>query len=196
MKKHRDIQKAAARKQQVLEAAARCFARQGFHKTNMPMLAQEAGMSNGNIYGYFPGKDAIIIALVESIVLGIKEQLRDIAKTSGNKIDALRALIHGHIRQRFTSDNCALSAEVMAEVHRNEKVATAMRNLDANIRAVLVELCLKDNQQLSPEAAISKVNLLMLVVYGYSKSKTLCPGLNQEDTLASLDSLVVHLFQS
>jgi AcrR family transcriptional regulator len=196
MKKHRDIQKADARKQQVLEAASRCFAREGFHKTNMPKLAQEAGMSNGNIYGYFPSKNAIIIALVENIVAGIKKQLLGLAATSGNSIDIVRTLIRSHIQQRFSPDNCALSAEVIAETYRNEVVATAMRSLDADIRRMLVELSLKDHPQWPTETARNKVDLLILAIYGYAKSKALCPSLGEEETLASLEALVVYLFES
>ena len=51
------------RRDQVLQAAFVCFARRGFHQTTMQEICAEAGLSPGAVYGYFPGKDAIIEAL-------------------------------------------------------------------------------------------------------------------------------------
>ena len=53
------------RRPQILEAAERCFALNGFHKTTMQDVAREAGMVPGNLYRYFPSKNAIIAGLVE-----------------------------------------------------------------------------------------------------------------------------------
>jgi AcrR family transcriptional regulator len=51
------------RRDQILHAAFVCFARAGFHKTTMQDICAEAELSPGAVYGYFPGKDAIIEAL-------------------------------------------------------------------------------------------------------------------------------------
>jgi TetR/AcrR family transcriptional regulator, transcriptional repressor of aconitase len=53
-----------ARRTQILGAAMRLFARQGFQATTMPQICAEAGLSVGAVYGYFDGKEAIIAALV------------------------------------------------------------------------------------------------------------------------------------
>src|SRR5215210_8966665 len=49
----------------ILDAAERCFVRAGFHRTTMQDVAAEAGMSPGNLYRYFPSKDAIVVGLTE-----------------------------------------------------------------------------------------------------------------------------------
>lgn len=54
-----------SRRNQILDAAQRCFKKQGFHKTTLRDIAQEFGMSAGHIYNYFSNKEAIIEALVE-----------------------------------------------------------------------------------------------------------------------------------
>ena len=46
-----------ARRQQILEAASACFARQGFHQTSVQDICKEAGLSAGAVYRYFPGKE-------------------------------------------------------------------------------------------------------------------------------------------
>ncbi len=55
------------RKNQILDAALRVFARRGFHKARMDDIAQEAGLSKGALYWYFRSKDAIIESLVEKV---------------------------------------------------------------------------------------------------------------------------------
>jgi AcrR family transcriptional regulator len=55
----------AARRQQIIDAAYRCFARKGFHQATMRDIYEEAKLSPGAIYHYFPSKDAIIQASFE-----------------------------------------------------------------------------------------------------------------------------------
>lgn len=54
----------AERRQQILDAAAACFARDGFHRTSMQDIVTESGVSAGLLYRYFAGKDDIIAAIV------------------------------------------------------------------------------------------------------------------------------------
>ena len=53
-----------ARRQQILDAAAACFAREGFHRTSMQDIVRECGISAGLIYRYFASKDEMIAAIV------------------------------------------------------------------------------------------------------------------------------------
>lgn len=55
----------AARRQQIIDAAYRCFARKGFHQTSMRDIYAEAELSPGAVYHYFDSKDAIIRASFE-----------------------------------------------------------------------------------------------------------------------------------
>lgn len=50
------------RRQQIIDAAYRCFARKGFHQTTMRDIYAEAGLSPGAIYHYFESKEEIIEA--------------------------------------------------------------------------------------------------------------------------------------
>lgn len=54
-----------ARRQQILDAAAECFASKGFHRTTMQHIVTESGLSAGAIYRYFTGKDQIIQAIAD-----------------------------------------------------------------------------------------------------------------------------------
>lgn len=55
----------AARRQQIIDAGYRCFARKGFHQTTTREICREANLSLGALYHYFASKDAIIQASFE-----------------------------------------------------------------------------------------------------------------------------------
>jgi AcrR family transcriptional regulator len=61
----------AARRDQIVAAAAECFARSGYHVTTMADVAEAAGVSKGTPYLYFPGKEALFIALYEEWDCGL-----------------------------------------------------------------------------------------------------------------------------
>jgi AcrR family transcriptional regulator len=53
----------AARRQQILDAARACFARNGFHQTSMQDVIKAANLSVGAVYRYFPSKNDLIAAI-------------------------------------------------------------------------------------------------------------------------------------
>ncbi len=59
-------QQAAARRQQIVDAAARLFAQQGVAKTTTRQIAQEVGVAEGLIFRYFPTKLDLVRAVTGS----------------------------------------------------------------------------------------------------------------------------------
>jgi AcrR family transcriptional regulator len=49
----------------LLEAAARVFARRGYHVATLEEVAAEAGFTKGAVYSNFDGKEALFLALVD-----------------------------------------------------------------------------------------------------------------------------------
>jgi AcrR family transcriptional regulator len=70
----------AARREQIVEAATRCFARNGFHATSMQDVIAEAGLSVGAVYRYFKGKDDLRRAIAEQHVAGIGGAVEALAR--------------------------------------------------------------------------------------------------------------------
>src|SRR5437588_11682086 len=48
------------KRRQILDAAVRVFARQGFHATRVADIADEAGVAYGLVYHYFRSKDQVL----------------------------------------------------------------------------------------------------------------------------------------
>ena len=54
-----------ARRRQILDAAIRCFSRDGFHATTTADIVRESGVSQGTLYLYFANKDDMVVALAD-----------------------------------------------------------------------------------------------------------------------------------
>ncbi len=53
------------RRHQILEAAAEIFHRRSFDGTRIEQIAEEADVSVGTVYNYFPTKDALLLGLAD-----------------------------------------------------------------------------------------------------------------------------------
>jgi AcrR family transcriptional regulator len=66
------------KKGRIEEAAKQLFIRQGFHATSMRNIASRAGTSLGNLYNYYPTKEAILGSIISKHQRVIDERLRSI----------------------------------------------------------------------------------------------------------------------
>ncbi len=57
------VKGAPDRRQAILDAAVKVFARQGFHACRVSDIADEAGVAYGLLYHYFPSKDEVLNTL-------------------------------------------------------------------------------------------------------------------------------------
>lgn len=116
----------AARRQQILEAAWRCFSRQGFHATSMQDVFAESGLSAGAVYRYFPSKADLVRTTAEGIA-GIAEDAFQelIAEDPVSRPDeALRRTLL-HVTRSVTShelDRTKIALYVWAEAVRDPEI--------------------------------------------------------------------------
>ena len=64
---------AEASRRQILSAALRCFAREGFHRTTMQDIFRESDLSPGAVYSYFTGKDELIGGIIGEFMGFVRE---------------------------------------------------------------------------------------------------------------------------
>ncbi|MEN9801961.1 MAG: hypothetical protein RLZ37_1086 [Actinomycetota bacterium] len=73
--------------ERILDAAARIFHEQGYAGSTTNDIADEAAVSVGSLYQYFPNKDALLVALtkrhIESTTAGLADLLDGLASDSG-----------------------------------------------------------------------------------------------------------------
>lgn len=126
------------RASQILQAALQCFLSKGFHQTSMRDIAQAAGVSLGNLYNHFPGKEALILATAEAEQDELQPLLQRLAGCNGE-----RAQVQGFLRDFHTlcrqPEWALLSVEVLAESARNPAVAAAFAGNRAQLQRGLAE---------------------------------------------------------
>jgi TetR/AcrR family transcriptional repressor of uid operon len=121
----------AKRRDQILDAAERCFARNGFHSTSMQMICREAGVSAGALYIYFPSKEALIAGICERDRAEFLERFSELASAD----DFLGALdkVAAHYFIEEEVEKIALTVETGAEATRNHDVRKMMLECDRAI---------------------------------------------------------------
>jgi TetR/AcrR family transcriptional repressor of uid operon len=130
-----DIQR-TDRKAAILDAAERCFVRSGFHGASMSDICAEAGMSPGNLYRYFPSKEAMIEGLCERDFEEVGQQFAELANAP-DIWEAFRALAHVHMVEE-PREHCAMWIESMSEVARNPQIASLRIRIDGFIHDKLL----------------------------------------------------------
>src|SRR5271170_1965319 len=89
----------AKRRARIVAAAERAFVRYGFHAATMQQVAEEAGMSAGNLYRYFRSKEAIV---EELCVVDQAQRAEFFAAMSGrgDLFHAISASLREHVLSR------------------------------------------------------------------------------------------------
>lgn len=151
------------RRDEIVAAARQCVVRHGFHAASMAQIAQQARMSVGQIYRYFPSKEAIIHAIVERIVA---QRLAWIEST-GRQLDLPKVLASRMFTQDAGEiDDRALLLEVTAEATRNPAVAEIVRKADRQLHERALTTVRQDYPQLSRKEAAARVEIMAVLSEG------------------------------
>lgn len=126
------------RRAEILAAAQRCFVRSGFHGASMQEICAEAGMSPGNLYRYFPSKEALIAGIAERDRAEVAQQFAR-ADLSHGLFAVLEGMVHYHFAER-PREQVLLCTEVMAESRRNPEIARISAAFDADVRKWMGDL--------------------------------------------------------
>ncbi len=86
----------ANRRQDLLDAAARLFARQGFHAASMRDIARAVGMLPGSLYYHFASKDELLFAVYAEGVRRIAERVDDATQRAATPWARLEAACVAH----------------------------------------------------------------------------------------------------
>jgi AcrR family transcriptional regulator len=118
----------------IVEAAAQVLEAEGFEGFNTNAVARRAGVSIGSIYQYFPGKDALTVALIQRETKRFYDDMA-VALTKRSGKAALEYLIGAAVRQQLQRPILArlLDIEEGRPALRNEIGASALQSLFATI---------------------------------------------------------------
>jgi AcrR family transcriptional regulator len=85
---------AARRREAILDAALRIFARKGYHQTGIADIASELGLGHGTFYRYFKNKHDIAVHVLDRVMMRIGEMARTEVPEASESLDEYRAQVH------------------------------------------------------------------------------------------------------
>lgn len=153
----------ALRRAQIVEAARQNVLRCGFHAAPMAQIASAAGMSVGQIYRYFPGKDAIIRAIVEDI---IERRLARMATSGESPCTPERLAARTPELDARHAEDAVLMLEITAEATRHAEIAAIVRAADKRSQQQAIAKMLRLMPGLSPAEAAARCEVVAVLIEG------------------------------
>jgi TetR/AcrR family transcriptional regulator, repressor for uid operon len=181
------------KRREILAAAGRCFARDGFRGASTAAICTEAGISPGHLYHYFPSKEAIIEALAAANLDRAAERFAQIAEAS-DIVAALLSEIEPSKSQRKRTGQ-PLLLEMLAEAGRNPALATILHGHSRAMRSLLADLIRKVQtaQQIDPGLDADLVaSVLISVIDGQKTLAVRDPKLETRKVVDLLKVMIVR----
>ena len=127
------------RREEIIEAAKRCFTSRGFHATSMVDIAREFGMSTGHIYNYFPSKLAII---EEVTARGLEEFYRDtyIIQSNLDSYEETLKNMRKILLPMLSEERVRIYLELLNEAAHDPTLRAVLTKADAKAREHLMGL--------------------------------------------------------
>jgi AcrR family transcriptional regulator len=121
------------RREQILDAAMRAFARKGFTRATNKDIAQEAGITPGLIYHYFENKEAVLKAMIEErspaqLVRALSQEARALPPAT-----FLRQLTQQALQRVEGDDFVQMLRVMLPEAIHNETVSPLIANVLGDI---------------------------------------------------------------
>ena len=189
--RHANMQLQADRRAEILDAAERCFIRSGFHQASMQEICAEAKMSPGNVYRYFPSKEAIIAGISERNRAEAAESFAAVQQAP-DFFSGLASLARHHLVER-SAEEVGLYAEIMAESRRNPTIARLAQDCERDIRAGIVAMLHRAQEAGEIDARLDldvASRVLMVLGDGISWRRTVDPGFDPEKALPLLLQMI------
>jgi AcrR family transcriptional regulator len=190
----------AARRTQILDAATRVFARNGFNRATIREVAQDAGVADGTIYNYFANKTDLLFGLLDRLN-DTERRPASLAQATeasiGDGGEAFHASFRAYLRERFDAlwSNADLLRAVLPELlanpalrtrYHDEVIAPTMTLGEGTFRALVANGTMRDlDLPLSTRMVAGSV--LGLIVLQLLGDETLAARWHElADTLADL----------
>ena len=157
------------RRQQILDAALRCFSRDGFHNTTTADIVRESGVSQGTLYLYFATKDEMIAALAEDRRQN-EAFVNALALREHDPIKGLLALIELHgsgLHDPARLDGRRVGVQGWAEALRNPDIHKSVVGGVALVREAIIRLVERGQHtgQIRPEIDPASVARTLIALF-------------------------------
>ncbi len=154
-------------------------------------ICAEAGMSPGNLYRYFPSKEALIAGISER---NRSEAAGNFARVNeaSDFFDALAQLAREYMVDR-SDDEVGLCAEIMAETRRSPEIARIYDDIEKDIKgriAAMLRTAIERGEVRADVDVNAAADVLMAVADGVSWRRAVEKGFDAERILPLILQMV------
>jgi TetR/AcrR family transcriptional repressor of uid operon len=182
------------KRQELLGAAMRCFARDGFQGASISDICKEAHISRGHLYHYFESKEEMVVAITGAALARAAESF-DRMLDSVDTVETLAAEIV-FLKSRQEGQTSLFILHMLVEAARNPVIATITQGLSRQLRSSIA-IFLRRGQALGQVDrtldADQTAGLLMCVIDGSMSWEIRDPKINSADSAALLKTLIIRL---
>ena len=130
----RDADRTAQRREEILSAATRLFARHGFPRTDVQLVADELGLGKGTIYRYFPSKRDLFLAAVDRGMRRLTDRIDQAVAACPEPLERMRVGIRTYLAFFFENpDLVELFIQERAEF-RDRETPTYFLHRERNVK--------------------------------------------------------------
>jgi AcrR family transcriptional regulator len=127
---------------ELIAAAAKVFARRGFHGASVEQIAAEAGYSTGAIYWHFSGKEDLFLAVYEAFAANLASDIDEVFARGGGDLSerAREAARRWMARVESDPEFLILAHEFLVHAWRQPALREAFAHRIASIRLALARV--------------------------------------------------------
>ena len=130
--------------QQIIEAAVRVFARNGYYNSRVSDIAREAGVASGTIYLYFKTKDEILVTLFREKMAAWVTYAREEIANEPDPVAKIRRLVALHFS--VLEKDPALAEVVQVELRQGHKFFRGASAHEVSAYFELISTVLEEGQ--------------------------------------------------
>ncbi len=190
-----------SRRRQIMDAAIRCFAREGFHRTTMQDIVRETGLSAGAIYRYFRSKEDIVAAIAAEHPAAAAAAFAEVSAVDdvGAALRRLAGVSLGRLADPEEQQWRRVTVQVWGEALRDERVMGIVRGGIDEPVAILAALMRRGQrdgtlpQDLDPDGA---ARVCAAIFQGLVLQQAWDPKLDVDGYIAAVLTLIEALVRS
>ncbi len=129
----------ASNRQRIIAAAIEGFLEAGLHQTGIRDIAKRAGVSLGNLYNHFSGKEALIAEIAQMEAAEIQERVSTLP-SEGTALSQICALYVAEMQAIALPENAALTVDLTAEALRQPAIGALFAENEATMSKALRSL--------------------------------------------------------
>jgi AcrR family transcriptional regulator len=180
------------KRQEILAAAERCFARSGFHGATIGQICDEASISPGHLYYYFTSKEAIIGAITSAGLEYVKARFAEVTEDE----HPIRSLVAEFERLKaLNRTKSGVLLDVLAEAARNPQISKILQDTSEEMSQLLAQFLRRGQAhgQIDPDLDAGIASALLISMIDSSKTLLIrAPTIDPKRSADALEKMITR----